>query len=247
MNNNLSFRLATLLKGLFLVFLFWLFSTEAGAQNAGINAGGVQPDPAAGLDVNFTSKGLLIPRVALISATSFSPLTTHVAGMVVYNLSANGGLKPGFYFNDGSKWIETLPKPLAAGEMQYWDGTSWAILPAGQPGQLLQINSSGIPVWNGGGYATMTTTAISAITSASASGGGNISSDGGNPVTSRGVCWATTPNPTIAGSKTVNGTGTGSYTSSITGLTTGTIYYIRAYATNTSGTSYGNNLIFTTP
>jgi hypothetical protein len=93
---------------------------------------------------------------------------------------------------------------------------------------------------------TVTTTAASNITETTAISGGNVTADGGATVTARGVCWSTTTNPTTANSKTSNGTGTGSYTSSLTGLTSGTVYYVRAYATNSAGTSYGNQMTFTT-
>jgi len=93
---------------------------------------------------------------------------------------------------------------------------------------------------------TVTTTAASSITSNTASSGGNVTSDGGASVTARGVCWNTTANPTISGSKTADGTGTGSFTSSITGLIPGTTYHVRAYATNSVGTGYGTDLSFTT-
>ncbi|HBQ82564.1 MAG TPA: hypothetical protein DD745_06755 [Bacteroidales bacterium] len=94
---------------------------------------------------------------------------------------------------------------------------------------------------------TLTTTAITGITQTTAASGGNISSDGGALVTARGICWNTSANPTIAlSTKTTNGTGTGTFTSSLTGLTAGTTYYVRAYATNSAGTSYGNEINFTT-
>ena len=92
----------------------------------------------------------------------------------------------------------------------------------------------------------LTTTAVSNINPTTASCGGNITSDGGATVTVRGVCWSTNQNPTIADSKTTDGTGAGSFTSNITGLTAGTIYYVRAYATNSAGTGYGSAMSFTT-
>ena len=92
----------------------------------------------------------------------------------------------------------------------------------------------------------LTTTDITAITSTTATSGGNISTDGGSSVTARGVCWATTQNPTTASSKTTDGTGSGTFTSSITGLLPGTTYYLKAYATNSIGTTYGNQLTLTT-
>jgi hypothetical protein len=93
---------------------------------------------------------------------------------------------------------------------------------------------------------TVTTAAVSLIAQTTAESGGNITSDGGAAVTARGICWSTNVTPTIADSKTTDGTGTGSFTSSLTGLTAGTLYYVRAYATNSAGTGYGNAQSFTT-
>ena len=92
----------------------------------------------------------------------------------------------------------------------------------------------------------VSTAAISSITRNSASSGGNVISDGGAPVTARGVCWNTKVNPTVSNNKTTDGTGTGSFTSSLTGLIPGTTYHIRAYVTNALGTSYGIDISFTT-
>jgi uncharacterized protein (TIGR02145 family) len=92
---------------------------------------------------------------------------------------------------------------------------------------------------------TVTTTVITSITATTANAGGSISSDGNATITARGVCWSTTSNPTIAlTTKTTNGTGTGVFTSEITGLTAFTTYYVRAYATNSYGTSYGEEFSF---
>ena len=96
------------------------------------------------------------------------------------------------------------------------------------------------------GLATVTTDVISNITAISATCGGNVTADSGVTVIARGVCWSTFQNPTVNGNHTINGNGTGSFTSNITGLTSGTIYYIRAYATNIDGTAYGNEVSFTT-
>ncbi len=93
---------------------------------------------------------------------------------------------------------------------------------------------------------TVTTAAVSNITSTSAVSGGNVISDGGAAVTARGVCWSTNVTPTTADNTTTDGTGTGSFTSSITGLMEYTTYYVRAYATNSVGTAYGNQGKFTT-
>jgi hypothetical protein len=216
------------------------------SQNVGISpAGAAPPDPAAGLDINFSTKGFLLPRVALVATTNFLPLAAHVAGMVIYNTAATGDVSPGLYFNDGTKWIATPPKAISGGDMNTWDGVKWITISIGQPGQLLQINGSGVPEWVGAGYASLVTTIVSEITSTSATSGGIVSIEGGSPVTTRGVCWAITSSPTIADSNTTDGSGTGSFTSIVTGLTTGITYYLRAYATNSTGTSYGNLIVFT--
>ncbi len=75
--------------------------------------------------------------------------------------------------------------------------------------------------------------------------GGNITSNGGDTVTSRGICWNTTGNPTIADNTTSDGGGTGPYTSTLTGLVSNNIYYIKAYATNILGTGYGQEVELT--
>ena len=96
--------------------------------------------------------------------------------------------------------------------------------------------------------APLVTTAEIVLSSAlSATGGGTVLYDGGSPVTQRGVVWSTSPNPTVSlSTKTNDGTGGGSFSSLITGLSSLTKYYVRAYATNAVGTSYGNEVTFTT-
>lgn len=92
----------------------------------------------------------------------------------------------------------------------------------------------------------LTTANVSGITQTTAVTGGNITSDGGAGVTARGVCWGTTQNPTTASPKTTDGKNSGTFVSNITGLNTNTSYYVRAYATNSEGTGYGNQVSFTT-
>ena len=94
---------------------------------------------------------------------------------------------------------------------------------------------------------SLSTSSVSNLMAPTATCGGNISADGNATVTARGVCWSTNSNPTIAlSTKTLDGTGIGSFTSSITGLTQNTTYYVRSYATNAVGTAYGNEVVFTT-
>jgi hypothetical protein len=95
-------------------------------------------------------------------------------------------------------------------------------------------------------YITITTTAASSIEATTASSGGTISNNCGGTVTASGVCWSTSTGPIATGNHTSDGATSGSFTSSITGLTLGATYYVRAYATNDSGTAYGNEVSFTT-
>lgn len=94
----------------------------------------------------------------------------------------------------------------------------------------------------------LTTTDVIDIAQTAATFGGNVTSDGGASVTMRGICWSTVQKPTYESclGKSNVGSGIGIFTSSITGLTEGTTYYVRAYATNSAGTGYGEQVSFTT-
>ena len=94
---------------------------------------------------------------------------------------------------------------------------------------------------------TLSTSAVSNLGTSTATSGGNVSADGGATVTARGVVWSTNPTPVISlSTKTSNGTGTGTFSSSLTSLSPNTIYFVRAYATNSAGTAYGKEVSFKT-
>jgi uncharacterized protein (TIGR02145 family) len=94
---------------------------------------------------------------------------------------------------------------------------------------------------------SVTTSFLTSVTTSSAVSGGNVTSDGGASITASGVCWSTSPNPTAdLATKTTDGALKGTYTSEISALTANTVYYLRAYAKNSIGTSYGNELVFKT-
>ncbi len=90
----------------------------------------------------------------------------------------------------------------------------------------------------------VTTTPVSRISTTFATGGGNVTNDGGAAISARGVCWDTAAAPTIAKSKTSDGTGAGMFSSALTGLTPAATYHVRAYATNSAGTGYGGEVTF---
>ena len=138
-------------------------------------------------------------------------------------------------------------------QMNYWDGSAWVVVAPGAslPGNQAQtlVFCNGVPTWGTcpAVVPTLTsTTAASSIGGSTASSGGVISDDGGGSITARGVAWGTNTSPTISGSYTADGTGTGSFTSSLSGLTGNTTYYVRAYATNSAGTAYGAEVSFIT-
>ncbi|MDD4033221.1 MAG: FISUMP domain-containing protein [Bacteroidales bacterium] len=93
---------------------------------------------------------------------------------------------------------------------------------------------------------SVTTGDVTNITTTTADCSGNVTSDGNAAITARGVCWSTSENPTISNSKTTEGTSLGTYTSNITGLSPNTTYYVKAYATNSIGTAYGEQKSFKT-
>jgi hypothetical protein len=239
-------------KVIYLLFITLLISIRGFSQNVAINVSGAAPNASAGLDVDFPDKGLLIPRVALTGTANFAPLPgTPVAGMIVYNTATTGDVKPGFYYNDGSKWIAGFPVGNAIGDMLYWNGTTWNLLPVGTSGQYLTLNASNIPYWANGStavYASLTTNAATSITGTTAISGAVVISDGGSAILSRGVCYAITTSPTTSNSTVLANpaTGTTPYSCTLTGLTPGTAYYVRAYSINNSTVSYGNEVTFTT-
>lgn len=97
------------------------------------------------------------------------------------------------------------------------------------------------------GLPVVVTSGVSGITETGAAGGGTVSEDGGSSVTARGICWSLHTLPTLSDSKTTDGSGTGSFTSTLTNLQSGTTYYVRAWAVNSSGTGYGSEVSFKTP
>jgi uncharacterized protein (TIGR02145 family) len=94
--------------------------------------------------------------------------------------------------------------------------------------------------------AVVSTTSVSNLTATNATSGGNVTSDGGAAVIAKGVCWGIVAEPSTSDSKTSDGTATGQFVSEISGLTGGTTYHLRAYATNSVGTAYGEDLSFVT-
>lgn len=124
------------------------------------------------------------------------------------------------------------------------DGTTYRV-------RAYAINSAGTAYGAEVSFTTLgkpivSTKPVSDITSSSAIGGGTIASDGGAAITAKGICWSAAINPTIADTKTSDGDGLAQFSSVLSGLTENTMYHVRAYATNSVGTSYGEDVLFTT-
>jgi len=176
-------------------------------------------------------------HAGLYRPITYVPTWTDVISKPTFATVATSG-----NYND----LNNKPTGNNIGDIQYWNGTIWVVVPVGQPGQFLQLTISGLPSWTGPTYPSLTTTTASAITSTTATSGGNVTSDGGATITARGVCWSTSSNPTVADNKTSDGTGIGTFISSLTSLTANTTYFLRSYATNSVGTTYGNQVTFST-
>ena len=163
-------------------------------------------------------------------------------------LLKNDSTDPGTYTGNDGKTYGTVKignqvwTSVNIQETKYNDGTAISFVSNQTAWEAL--TSGAMCAYVGTTPPSITTSGITSITSTSASSGGNVTSDGGASVTARGVCWGTITEPTTANSHTSDGTGTGIFTSSITGLSAGTTYYVRAYATNSIGTSYGNQNSF---
>ncbi|MEI6750129.1 MAG: hypothetical protein WCM93_13300, partial [Bacteroidota bacterium] len=209
---------------------------------------------AYGSEMTFTSRNVASPVVTTSIATSITQSTAQCGGEVV----SDGGAS----VTERGVCYSTNPSPTTSGPKTS-DGSGTGAFISNINGLSANttyyvcayaINSAGtsygsevsFKTQSSAGLATVSTTSITNFTSTTATGGGNVTSDGGAAVTARGVCWSTSSNPTISNSHTSNGTGTGAFTSSLTGLASNTLYHIRAYATNSVGTSYGSDLTFTT-
>jgi len=145
---------------------------------------------------------------------------------------------------------QSMPAPgNAVGDMQYWNGTAWVLLPVGTSGQILKVDNN-LPHWTTPAQPSLsvvTTDAVSVIQARSATVGGVVVSNGGELVISRGICYGTTANPTVSDNIITIGNGLGAFSDTLQNmLLPSTLYYVRAFATTIAGTSYGNSVTFTT-
>ncbi len=205
-----------------------------------------------GNEVSFTTYALNKPILSTNTITNISSTTALSGGTI----SSDGGAS---ITAKGVCWSTTSNPTIANNKTNEGTGASnfSSQLSGLQEGTIYYVrsyatNSKGTSYGNEVSFTTtainkptLTTNTITNISSTRATSGGVISSDGGASISAKGICWSTSNNPTVANSKTNEGTGVGSFTSQMTGLQEGAMYYVRAYATNSKGTSYGQEVSFT--
>jgi uncharacterized protein (TIGR02145 family) len=208
---------------------------------------------AYGNDLVFTTLAVSLPTLTTIDITLITSTTAHSGG----NITSAGG---GNILGRGICWSVSAEPTIAGSHTS--DGTGAGAFPSNMTGlssetlyhaRAYATNEAGTTYGNELTFTTLivtlptvTTTAVTSVTGTSASTGGNVTDAGNGTISARGVCWGITTGPTITGNHTNDGTGTGSFTSSLTGLAGSTTYYVRAYATNSAGTSYGSETTFAT-
>jgi hypothetical protein len=208
---------------------------------------------AYGSQISFTTAASAIPTVNTNAVTNITTNTASSGGNIVDNggsvitakgvcwsTSNNPTLANSFTINgNGSSSFSTYVSSLNAGTTYYV--------------RAYATNSTGTAYGNQVSFTTqpisvpVLSTSISYNSYTYATNNANITSDGGSAITVKGICWSTSPNPTIADNTTNEGTGAAPYISTMNGLSANTTYYVRSYATNASGTGYGNLVSFTTP
>ena len=210
--------------------LHTLTTNLEGLVNVNIGQGVVQSGVFSG--INWGKNGKFIQtELDALNNNVFTDLGTSQMMSVPYALYAQSSLGG-------------LPTSGAVGDMLYWNGTQWSPISTGGYGQNL-VNCNGVPTW-GGCVPVIFTNAISNIFTTNATSGGNITNNGGNAILTSGVCWATTQNPTIANSTYNNGSSFGNFVSYMSGLIPNTTYFVRSFASNSAGITYGNQQTFST-
>ena len=205
-----------------------------------------------GNEVTFTTAGLSVPELTTVTVTGITQTTAVSGGNITFDGGTDVTLR-------GICWSTHTQPTIADSKSSNGEGTgSYSSNITGLTGNIkyyvraYAVNSEGtgygqeVSFTSGPVMPAVTTTNPLPTGSTTAISGGNITNDGGSAVTSRGVCWSTSLNPTITNSKTADGTGTGTFSSNIAGLAANTRYHVRAYATNTVGTAYGTDKTFNT-
>ena len=207
--------------------------------------------------VSFSTVAITIPQVTTTQISEISTVSAYSGGNVIsdgngtvtdkgicWNTTGNPTLIDNIGYTTNGQGVGEYSSMLyGLSENTKYYVCAYAINEKGTSyGQVLEFTSLEI------GLPVITTTDVTDITLTSAVSGGNITDDGNGTIIARGVCWSISNNPTLQNNDgyTLDGTGVGTYSSNLTGLTNNTEYFVRAYATNIKGTSYGNQISFNT-
>lgn len=206
-----------------------------------------------GQEVSFTTVTAVLATVSTAAVTAITDSTAHSGGSAMAAGSSPVTAKGVCYATTSNPTIANSVITSGAG-LGAFTSTLTGLLPGttyhvrafatsavGTAYGIDRVFTTTAPI-----LASITTAAVTSITDITASSGGDVTSIGGSAVSSRGICFASTPNPTLANSIVSGGSGAGTFTSNLIGLLPSTTYYVRAYATNNTGTAYGNEVVFTT-
>jgi len=197
-----------------------------------------------------------VPEVTTYAASDITPTTAIGGGQITYN-GNSGILESGICYSTSNTPTISNSKTVS-NVYDYFNVMMSPLLPnTTYYFRAYAINGIGVGYGNILSFTTGTSMALptvvvnsmASIEATTATGSGNVTSDGGSAVTSRGLVWNTTGNPSLLSYTGVssNGTGTGTFTSNLQNLNCGTTYYVKAYATNSVGTAYSpTQTIFTT-
>jgi hypothetical protein len=206
-----------------------------------------------GSQVNFATLDAQAPVVTTLAASDLSSSGATLNGTV--NAS---GFQTAVTFEYGETIsygdsVAASPSPVSGSS----DTAVSTVLAGLSPNQLYHFRVVGqniadtayggdMTFTTGARIPTVITSPLSSVQATLAIGGGIVTSSGGSAVKVRGVCWSTSSPPTLANNHSLDGAGLGSFSSLVSGLSPGTTYFVRAYATNQLGTGYGRILSFTT-
>ncbi len=201
---------------------------------------------------SFTTNDYAIPMVETAEVTSITAMSAQCGGVVIDDGGLDVTARGICWSNNTNPTIDDYHTSNGTGSGSFTSNMTDLAVSTMYYVRAYATNSKGTSYGNTkeltttDGKPTVITNEVTDITGTSAKCGGNVTSDGGFPVTERGVCWSTNENPTINDSHTNDGTGMGFFTSNIVDLNGSTNYYIKAYAINEIGIAYGNQLTFIT-